>query len=298
MYKIDLHTHTCVSDGNQSPLRTLVRAYNENIDILSITDHNTINQYLLLEKQIKNCKNSNKEKINKILSKTKIIRGIELTCSYKNNFLDILGYNFDRKKMQRNLVALTRKLANKNEVLRKGFLQIINKYNLKFDTSLLYTQPVLSVAFFNELKNHKENNFICHNIYTLKQFLQHINNPSSPFYINLSITLPNIHDTISCIHKSGGIAFIAHVGRYSTRIKYELDNIIACGIDGIEVWYPMHNTKLQNYLLSKVIKHNLKASGGSDNHYISEKGNCFGLGCMNIPHISQTQWIIDGIKGK
>lgn len=298
MYKIDLHTHTCVSDGNQSPLRTLVRAYKLGVDILSITDHNTVNQYIVLQKQIKNCKGKNKEKINKILNKTKIIKGIEITCSYKEYLIDILGYNFDIKKMQRNLSKLNKNLPNKNEILRNGFLEIIKKHNLKFDISLLDNSTTLSSIFFEEIKKHKENEHLFRNIYTLKQFLQQLNNKFSPLYIDISITTPSLQDTIGCIHSSGGLAFIAHVGRYSNRLKYELDNIIACGLDGIEVWYPTHNKKMQEYLLNKVLMHELKACGGSDNHYILEKGNCFGIGCITVPNINETKWILDSRNKK
>lgn len=294
--KIDLHTHTCISDGNQSPLRLLVRANKVGINILSITDHNSVAQYALLEKQILSCKDSNKPKFKKILAETKVIYGIELTTYYKEHVIDILAYNYNIKKMQRNVSKLLKNLPSKRPILKAEFLKIIKQHNLKFDLTTLDNAPILYLAFYKELKKHKENDFICHNIYTPKQFLQHMYNDKSPFYINVSSTLPNIHNTLECIHKSDGIAFIAHLGRYSSRVKYELDNIISCGLDGIEVWYPWHNNDLQNYLLNKVVKYNLLASGGSDNHYIIEKEKCFGLGSISLPNTEQTLWIKNSLN--
>lgn len=58
------------------------------------------------------------------------------------------------------------------------------------------------------------------------------------------------------------------------------------------------NKKMQEYLLNKVLMHELKACGGSDNHYISEKGNCFGIGCITVPNINETNWILDSINKK
>ncbi len=296
--KIDLHSHTCCSDGNQSPLRLIKRAHKLGIDVLSITDHNSINGYLLLQKQILSCiKEKNILKLHNIFRDTRIIKGIELITTYKENMIDILGYNFDIKKIQRNLVKLYKGLPPKREILKQGILENIEKNKLVFNKSVLDNPPIIYLAFYNELKTHKENGYITHNIYTPKQFLvQHLNNPSSPLYVDTTMCYPNIFDTISCIQKSEGLAFIAHVGRYSKRIKYELDNIICCGLDGIEVWYPWHNNELQEFLLNKIEKYRLKASGGSDNHYIKEKEKCFSLGNMSIPDIDATKWIKDTIN--
>lgn len=290
--KIDLHTHTSASDGNQSPLRIISKAYHLGIDILSITDHNSCNGYIILQKQISNCKKeTSKSKLRKILSNVHIIKGIELTTSYKGYIIDILGYNFDIKKMQRNAHKFHKSLPTTKDILINGLSNIITKNRLVFDKSVLNTSPIY-IAFFNELKSHKENEHIFHNIYTPKQLLiQHLNNPNSPLYIDITMCFPSIHDTIACIQKSSGLAFIAHIGRYSTRIKYELDNIISCGINGIEVWYPLHNTQLESYLLNKVNKYNLLASGGSDNHYSFKKDDYSGLGNITIPNIPSTQWI-------
>ena len=50
---IDLHTHTNYSDGTWNLRKILEEAEKTNIEVLSITDHNTINCYKELEK-IKN----------------------------------------------------------------------------------------------------------------------------------------------------------------------------------------------------------------------------------------------------
>ena len=39
---IDLHTHTCYSDGDMIPDDLIKRAIENNIKVLSITDHDTV----------------------------------------------------------------------------------------------------------------------------------------------------------------------------------------------------------------------------------------------------------------
>lgn len=68
---IDLHTHTNYSDGTWNLKKLLEEAEKTNIEILSITDHNTINSYKELEK------------INiKDIFKGKIIPGIEFSTVF------------------------------------------------------------------------------------------------------------------------------------------------------------------------------------------------------------------------
>ena len=48
---LDLHTHTNYSDGTWNLRKLLEEAEKTNIEVLSITDHNTINCYKELEKE-------------------------------------------------------------------------------------------------------------------------------------------------------------------------------------------------------------------------------------------------------
>ena len=50
---MDLHMHSTGSDGLDTPLKLLVRAYNREIRTISITDHNKVKGYRILEENIK-----------------------------------------------------------------------------------------------------------------------------------------------------------------------------------------------------------------------------------------------------
>lgn len=47
---IDLHMHTKYSDGTDGVIEFLKKAEKANLDIISITDHNTVKAYFELEK--------------------------------------------------------------------------------------------------------------------------------------------------------------------------------------------------------------------------------------------------------
>lgn len=86
---IDLHTHTKHSDGSSSTEELLKAAEQQGLSTLSITDHNTIAAY-----------NDLKDYGTRTLFKGKIITGVEITTTYKGEVIEVLGYNFDIKKMQ------------------------------------------------------------------------------------------------------------------------------------------------------------------------------------------------------
>ena len=90
---IDLHIHTMYSDGIDTTKDVLKKASNLDLDAISITDHNSVKFYLEMEN------NSDLKSI----FKGKIITGCEFTTTYKKNLIEILGYNFDYKKIDEYL---------------------------------------------------------------------------------------------------------------------------------------------------------------------------------------------------
>ena len=76
----DLHSHTTFSDGVLTPQELILRAVEKQVDVLSITDHDTIDAY----KQMPVC-----------TDRIKLVAGIELSTQWENNGIHILGLNID-----------------------------------------------------------------------------------------------------------------------------------------------------------------------------------------------------------
>ena len=70
MKKIDLHIHTNYSDGSLTPFEVIDEAYKSKVEVISITDHDTIDAYSndLIEY-------ANKKGI-------KLIYGVEISTKY------------------------------------------------------------------------------------------------------------------------------------------------------------------------------------------------------------------------
>ena len=84
---IDLHVHTCYSDGELTPDKVIKLAEKKNMNTIAITDHDTI----LGVKNISYSPNT-----------IKVIKGIELSAKVDKGRMHILGYNIDTNNKELN----------------------------------------------------------------------------------------------------------------------------------------------------------------------------------------------------
>lgn len=97
------------------------------------------------------------------------------------------------------------------------------------------------------------------------------------------LTVPKFEaaaDVLAAIHEAGGIAVLAHPAAYESYAIME--NLVAAGIDGIEVWCPYHSEEQSAYLLEYAKKHKILATGGSNFHGRFNK-KCVSIGSFTTP---------------
>ena len=318
----DAHNHTRGSDGRQTTFRAMLRAYNKGINTIAITDHDSVRGFRNLEKDVYSVMGTIREdksydisRILEMLENMHILKGTELITSYNGVIVEVLGYNFDVEKMEQEIANLKTSVREKPyEALYKGFNKIIDEKGLKFDKSVLDEAYEKIKAegkggvvgpFYNELIKYEENKELLKytdengeekEADTMKLFInKHLYNKKSPLFVDMSSTRPTFKDTIDAIHRAGGQAFLAHAGRYKDKMPVEeyIDDMIAEGLDGLEVFYPDHTDELRKFLLGKVKEHGIKASGGSDDHHAEKEGIQYQTGRVAVPDIPETRWIHD-----
>ena len=79
--KVDLHCHTDASDGVLTPLDLLSRARANSVDLLAITDHDTVKGLQSLTKLD--------------TGSIRLINGIEFSCHWQNKEIHVVGLNFE-----------------------------------------------------------------------------------------------------------------------------------------------------------------------------------------------------------
>ena len=78
--RVNLHLHSCASDGMLSPKEIVAQAKANGLRMISITDHNTMRAYDEIDLEDKDIK---------------IVKGIEFDCWDGYVFMHILGYDVD-----------------------------------------------------------------------------------------------------------------------------------------------------------------------------------------------------------
>lgn len=82
--RIDLHSHTTASDGRLEPKDLVDRALSFDIEVLAITDHDTVDGLVPAKQYVED----NQLPI-------KIINGIEISTVWQNKDIHIVGLNID-----------------------------------------------------------------------------------------------------------------------------------------------------------------------------------------------------------
>lgn len=282
---IDLHTHTNHSDGTDSVSKLLAKANQINMEILSITDHDSVGAYYELEQN---------PEIRKLFN-GKIIVGTELKTLYNKVSIEVLAYGIDYKKLRIHKVN-TEKVQK--EILIK-FKSIAKNIGLKFNEDNLYidlndpTKQYASFVLANELLKHKENRKIISIIGEFSPhsfFRVHQSNQESPFYVDETENSISLNETISRIHEVGGLAFLAHGWLYPFKDVEKIveEILVKTDIDGLECMYSEFSKEQTNIFINLCKKHNKFMSGGTDYHANNKPHITLGTGINNNLNINKS----------
>lgn len=290
---IDLHIHSIYSDGTDNIKDILKQAEALKLNTISITDHENCNVYKEIE-----------ELDVKRYFSGKIIPGIELKAQYNGRVIDILGYNIDYKKMNEGLVELfgengraeiqIKQLNEFYEYGKKYGLSLAPQNELKWDKKRDWS----SIVFYNEIKRYEENRLklpedLWEGYNSFK--INYYNKKGGMFYIDRAKYYPLMKDILNIIHKSGGLAFVAHVFEYSwmeDKVS-ELKKIIKeFDIDGVECYYSNFSDSEIKKLVEFCEKNSLLVSGGTDYHGSNRPEIKLGIGrgCLEVPDSIIYNW--------
>lgn len=270
---IDLHTHTCCSDGADSVEALLRRAEEMKLSVLSITDHNTVAAYR--GRGISEYSGT-------------LIPGVEITCMYQGEVVEVLGYGYRLADME---VELSRHVLTFAEKQRREFELIcaaLRRAGAAFDPAEISFDPTKESsrkAFLRHLNQFPENRRFFSSDETWqssKAFTrEEIYNPESRLYVDEAPLYPDVRTAVEMIHRSGGIAFLAHLYIYAhaPEFRRRLWEIVReFGLDGVECAHSAFTAEQILDLNGFCREHGLLRSGGSDYHGSRKPGVSLGTG--------------------
>jgi hypothetical protein len=271
--KFDLHSHTYFSDGKLSPESLVERAVEKGVDVLAITDHDTVKGLAIARDHIKS----------KQLP-LKLINGIEFSTKWGSFEIHIVGLNIDTDNAL--LQALIEEQTQKRAIRAEQMAEKLEKVG--FDEVLAQAKALacygqLTRAHFAQVIQSQGAAKNLQGVF--KKFLV----KGKPGYVTSQWC--DIATAISAITAAGGQAVLAHPSRYQLSNKW-LRRLITefkqAGGHGIEVALPQQAPSDRQFLAQLAEEHQLLSSQGSDFHFAT---NWLELGKnLYLPKVSVPIW--------
>jgi 3',5'-nucleoside bisphosphate phosphatase len=270
----DLHCHSVVSDGTLTPEALACRAHANGVQIWSLTDHDEVGGQERAKKAAEDLG-------------MKYISGVEISVTWSSQTVHIVGLGIDhtnaalieglyqtrngRSKRAQEIAAQLDQIGIKNAY--EGALQFVGNPELISRTHF--------ARFLVDSGVCKDTNEVFAN-YLIE---------GKPGYVGHEWA--NLTDAVNWITQAGGIAVIAHPGRYNYT-SLQLDELYGqfkdMGGRGIEVVTGSH-TKDEYKTFAKVaLQHGFLASRGSDFHSPTESHVDLGT-LPDLPSQLQPVWL-------
>jgi len=286
--KIDLHIHTKTgSDGNLPIEDVFQEAKNRNIDLISITDHDSID---CQERAIALARKHGMS----------YITGVELNVTFhypegnKDVSLDFLGYGYDIGNQE-----LKSKLQLIKEHRKRRARQILENLNVEFDKEGIerFTEEDLrkiedsvdGVFGRPHIANYlMEKGIVKDKQEAFDKYLVKCDVPKYPL---------SLAEASKLIRNAGGVLVHAHPndphGTSLVSITRDLDEqtkvigkYMLQYTDGVECWHSRHDEKTTAHYIKFAKKHNMLMTGGSDCHQ-----KPLLMGTLDIP-----DWVAEQFK--
>ena len=266
--KIDLHIHTkTCSDGNLPIEEVFQEAKNRNIDLMSTTDHDSID---CQERAVALAREHG----------ISYITGVELNVTFhypdkdEDISLDFLGYQYDIGNQE-----LKSKLQLIKEHRGARARQILEKLNVEFDKEGIER---LTEKDLNNIQDSVDGVFGRPHIanYLIEKGIVNDKQEAFDKYLvkcDVAKYPLSLAEASNLIRNAGGILVHAHPndpnGTSLVSITRDLDeqtNIIEeymlKYIDGVECWHSRHDARTTTHYIQFARRHSLIMTGGSDCH--------------------------------
>ena len=268
MNNVDFHCHSNVSDGVYSPAEVVRLAAENGVDVLALTDHDSL-------EGLPSAADAAKE------LGVQFINGIEISVTWTGRTLHIVGINIDpaESRLQQGLQAIRAGRLQRAEKMAEGLAKIGIGGTLQ--GALAHADNNVAMIGRAHFARHLVD---AGHVKDVKSVFRKYLVPGKPGYV--SHEWASLSDAVNWITGSGGVAVIAHPGRYDIGpnvMKRLLAEFKELGGRGIEVVTSNHSNDQVIRFAALAKEFELLASRGSDFH--GEEGGRVQLG--KIPPLPQ-----------
>lgn len=246
---IDLHTHSSVSDGTQSPTELLDAAREAGLGTLALTDHDSTAGWA--EALAAGASTG-----------VTVIPGIELSTNYGPASVHMLGYLFD--PLDDDILTQTARIRDGRAHRAERIVEKIGRdYDLGWADVIAESLPGTTLG-----RPHIADALVRKGIVADRgEAFSSILNWRGPYYEKYYA--PSPLEGVRMIVAAGGVAVLAHpasYGKYRPMDDAVIGELADAGLFGLEVYHRDHTDEGRARLLALAARLGLEVTGSSDYH--------------------------------
>lgn len=253
--KADLHVHSTMSDGTDTPREIVYKAAQRDLDVIALSDHDSI-------KGIAEAEQAASE------AGIEVVKAVELSA-YSTTEVHILGYGFnlDNDELNQKL----EEFSQQRKARAKAILDRLAQFGLLLDWEKLEKIPGIGRMHIAALLVEKG---YCSGI--SEAFERYLGSRGSAYFPSKRI-IPK--DAVGLIKRAGGLSVIAHPLRFlqQNRLNDLILGLKPFGLEGLETYYPTHDETTVKRLQRIAGANALMMTGGTDYHGANRNVE---LGCV------------------
>lgn len=262
----DLHCHSTASDGMLGPAQVVRRAAANGVQILALTDHDEI------------CGLS-EARAQAALSGVHLVNGVEVSISWDGTTIHVVGLNVDpdNPRLQQGLEAIRSGRAERAKRMSQDLERVGISGSLEGAYAYVQNRNLIGRTHFARFLVAKRY------VSDVKSVFQHYLVSGKPGYVPHQWA--TLQEGMDCIAAAGGVAVLAHPGRYKlarAQIRKLLAEFKDRGGASVEVITSAHTSEqfMEYAILAR--EFGFSASRGSDFHGPGESRVDLG----RLPHLA------------
>ncbi len=265
--EIDLHLHSCYSDGVFSPAEVMQKAAEAGMKAVALADHDHLGGIAeAMEAGLQ--------------LGIEVLSAVELSSQWDGfNDIHLLGYGFDPQHPV--LAARLEEFRAYRQGRNQAIVERVNALLLEQGVNPIRFEEVLALADGALGRPHIAQALINAGHVTdhedaFRKYLTCCNVPKKYFPMDEAIDL---------LHQAGGVAVLAHplyITPDRKRFEALLDEFVRFGLDGVEALCSGFSNDDRDYYLTQARRRGLIVTGGSDYHGFSDSELVIGTGFGNL----------------
>jgi predicted metal-dependent phosphoesterase TrpH len=247
--RIDLHTHSSISDGTETPAELMRAAARAGLDVVGMCDHDTTAGWEEASGEA-------------VALGIELVPGIEVSCKQDGRSVHLLALWPDAGNGEM-VAMLTRTRASRIDRAKEIVARLARDYPLEWEAVAARSKSADTVG-----RPHIADALVDVGLVeSREQAFAELLGADSPYYV--PHYAPDVIEAVRCVRRAGGVPVLAHpgaIGRGSVLSGEAIGVLVEAGLAGLEIDHRDNSIEQRDRLAAIATRFGLVRTGSSDYH--------------------------------